>query len=87
MVRWPNWTVIAIVRRSFAWLGCCRHLTGDVAATFSSFRVWLMIAHIRGVLRKITMLWDGQAGLVLGGSRSLFFFLGKETSIWAFYQA
>ncbi|MFT8421130.1 MAG: IS5/IS1182 family transposase, partial [Gluconacetobacter sp.] len=35
------------------WLGRCRRLTRDVEATISSCCVWLMIAHIRRVLRKI----------------------------------
>ncbi|PYD78072.1 IS5 family transposase [Komagataeibacter sucrofermentans] len=42
-----------IVERSFAWLGRCRRLTKDVEATLSSSCAWLMIAHIRRVLRKI----------------------------------
>ncbi|AOX19802.1 IS5 family transposase [Kozakia baliensis] len=42
-----------IVERSFAWLGRCRRLTKDVEATISSSHAWLMIAHIRRVLRKI----------------------------------
>ncbi|WP_264806451.1 transposase, partial [Acetobacter estunensis] len=42
-----------IVERSFAWLGRCRRLTKDVETTISSSCAWLMIAHIRRVLRKI----------------------------------
>ncbi|MCF3636090.1 IS5 family transposase [Komagataeibacter intermedius] len=42
-----------IVERSFAKLGRCRRLTKDVEATISSSCAWLMIAHIRRVLRKI----------------------------------
>ncbi|MCP1242860.1 IS5-like element IS1032 family transposase, partial [Acetobacter lambici] len=42
-----------IVERSFAWLGRCRRFTKDVEATISSSHAWLMIAHIRRVLRKI----------------------------------
>jgi transposase len=42
-----------IVERSFAWLGRCRRLTRDVETTISSSHAWLMIAHIRRVLRKI----------------------------------
>ncbi|MBF0857396.1 transposase, partial [Gluconobacter oxydans] len=42
-----------IVERSFAWLGRCRRLTKDVEATIPSSHAWLMIAHIRRVLRKI----------------------------------
>ena len=42
-----------IVERSFAWPGRCRRLTKDIEATISSSHAWLMIAHIRRVLRKI----------------------------------
>ncbi|GBR10718.1 IS5 family transposase [Acetobacter oeni] len=42
-----------IVERSFAWLGRCRRLTKNVEATIPSSHAWLMIAHIRRVLRKI----------------------------------
>ncbi|MCH4025251.1 MAG: IS5 family transposase [Acetobacter fabarum] len=45
-----------IVERSFAWLGRCRRLTRDVEATISSSEAWLMIAHIRRVLRKINQV-------------------------------
>lgn len=45
-----------IVERSFAWLGRCRRLTRDVKATISSSHAWLMIAHIRRVLRKINQV-------------------------------
>ncbi|MCP1243004.1 IS5/IS1182 family transposase, partial [Acetobacter lambici] len=34
------------------WLGRCRRFTKDVEATISSSHAWLMIAHIRRVLRK-----------------------------------
>lgn len=42
-----------IVERSFAWLGRCRRLTRNVEATIASSQAWLIIAHIRRVLRKI----------------------------------
>ncbi|EGG78877.1 transposase (class IV) [Gluconacetobacter sp. SXCC-1] len=42
-----------IVERSFAWLGCCCRLTKDVEAIISSSCAWLMITHIRRLLRKI----------------------------------
>ena len=42
-----------IVERSFAWLGRCCRLTKDVEATIPSSCAWLMIAHIRRVLREI----------------------------------
>lgn len=45
-----------IVERSFAWLGRCRRLTRDVEATIASSEAWLMIAHIRRVLRKINQV-------------------------------
>ncbi|MCH4142079.1 MAG: IS5/IS1182 family transposase, partial [Acetobacter fabarum] len=34
----------------------CRRLTRDVEATISSSEAWLMIAHIRRVLRKINQV-------------------------------
>lgn len=45
-----------IVERSFAWLGRCRRLTRDVEATIASSQAWLIIAHIRRVLRKINQV-------------------------------
>jgi transposase len=45
-----------IIERSFAWLGRCRRLSRDVEATISSSEAWLMIAHIRRVLRKINQV-------------------------------
>ncbi len=45
-----------IVERSFAWLGRCRRLTKDIEATISLSHAWLMIAHIRRVLRKINQI-------------------------------
>lgn len=50
-----QWT-IEIIKRSFAWLGRCRRLSRDVEATISSSEAWLMIAHIRRVLRKINQV-------------------------------
>ncbi len=41
------------LRNALAELGRCRRLTKDVEATLSSSCAWLMIAHIRRVLRKI----------------------------------
>ncbi|GEK97451.1 hypothetical protein GKA01_26480 [Gluconobacter kanchanaburiensis NBRC 103587] len=42
-----------IVERSFAWLRRSRRFTQDVEVTPSSSCAWLIIAHIRKILRKI----------------------------------
>ena len=43
-----------IVERTFAWLGRCRRLNRDVEATLQASQAWLIVAHIRRLLRKIT---------------------------------
>ncbi|GBR54856.1 hypothetical protein GCM10007872_09280 [Gluconobacter sphaericus NBRC 12467] len=43
-----------IVERTFAWLGRCRRLNRDVEATLQASQAWLIVAHIRRVLQKIT---------------------------------
>ena len=43
-----------IVERTFAWLGRCRRLNRDVEATLQASQAWLIVAHIRRMLRKIT---------------------------------
>lgn len=43
-----------IVERTFAWLGRCRRLSRDVEATLQASQAWLIVAHIRRMLRKIT---------------------------------
>ncbi|MDF7673487.1 transposase, partial [Acetobacteraceae bacterium ESL0697] len=42
-----------IVERSFAWIGRCRRLARDVEATTASSKAWLLIAHMRRLIRKI----------------------------------
>ncbi|GCE88858.1 hypothetical protein MSKU15_0459 [Komagataeibacter diospyri] len=45
-----------IVERSFAWPGRSRRLSREVEATVSSSHAWLIIAHIRRVVRKIAQV-------------------------------
>jgi transposase len=42
-----------VVERTFAWLGRCRRLAKDWEASVSSAEAWLMIAHIRIMIRRL----------------------------------
>ena len=40
-----------VVERTFAWLGRCRRMAKDWEKTIASAEAWLLIAHIRRVIR------------------------------------
>ncbi len=40
-----------VVERTFAWLGRCRRLAKDWEKTIASAKTWLLVAHIRRVIR------------------------------------
>jgi putative transposase len=42
-----------VVERTFAWLGRCRRLTRDFEATVASAVTWVLVAHIRILMRRI----------------------------------
>jgi transposase len=44
-----------VVERTFAWIGRCRRLAKDFDATIESAVAWLLIAHIRRLVRRLTM--------------------------------
>lgn len=45
-----------VVERTFAWLGRCRRLAKDFEATIASAVAWILIAHIRTVMRRLARL-------------------------------
>ncbi len=42
-----------VVERTFAWLGRCRRLAKDFEATLESAVVWIFVAHIRRLTRRL----------------------------------
>ena len=42
-----------VVERTFAWLGRCRRLARDFETTIASAVAWLLIAHIRTLIRRL----------------------------------
>lgn len=42
-----------VVERTFAWLGRCRRLAKDFEATVASATAWLLIAHMRLLIRRL----------------------------------
>jgi len=42
-----------VVERTFAWLGRCRRLAKDFEATIESATAWILIAHIRILIRRL----------------------------------
>lgn len=42
-----------VVERTFAWLGRCRRLAKDFEATAQSAKAWIILAHIRLLIRRI----------------------------------
>lgn len=42
-----------VVERTFAWLGRCRRLAKDFEATIASATAWLLIAHMRLLIRRL----------------------------------
>ena len=42
-----------VVERTFAWLGRCRRLAKDWEASVASAEAWLLIAHIRIMIRRL----------------------------------
>jgi transposase len=42
-----------VVERTFAWLGRCRRLAKGVEKSIASSQVWIMIAHIRLITRRL----------------------------------
>ena len=42
-----------VVERAFAWLGRCRRLAKDWEKSIESAEVWMLIAHIRRVTRRL----------------------------------
>jgi transposase len=45
-----------VVERTFAWLGRCRRLVKDFEATIASAVAWILVAHIRTLLRRLARL-------------------------------
>ena len=44
-----------VVERTFAWLGRCRRLAKDFEATIESAVAWVLVAHIRRLVRRLAM--------------------------------
>ena len=42
-----------VVERTFAWLGRCRRLAKDFEATIASATAWILIAHLRLLIRRL----------------------------------
>jgi putative transposase len=42
-----------VVERTFAWLGRCRRLAKDFEASAATERAWLLVAHLRLLLRRL----------------------------------
>jgi transposase len=42
-----------VVERTFAWLGRCRKLAKDFETTIASAVVWVLVAHIRILIRRL----------------------------------
>jgi putative transposase len=42
-----------VVERTFAWLGRCRRLAKDFEATIASAVAWILVAHIRTLVRRL----------------------------------
>jgi transposase len=45
-----------VVERTFAWIGPCRRLAKDFEATIESAVAWVLVAHIRRLVRRLAML-------------------------------
>lgn len=45
-----------VVERTFAWLGRCRRLAKDFEASAATERAWLLVAHLRLLLRRLAKL-------------------------------
>jgi transposase len=44
-----------VVERTFAWIGPCRRLAKDFEATIESAVAWVLVAHIRRLVRRLAM--------------------------------
>lgn len=44
-----------VVERTFAWIGRCRRLAKDFEATIESALAWVLVAHIRRLVRRLAM--------------------------------
>jgi transposase len=44
-----------VVERTFAWIGRCRRLAKDFEATIESAVAWVLVAHIRRLVRRLAM--------------------------------
>ncbi|GLR94609.1 transposase [Bradyrhizobium liaoningense] len=42
-----------VVERTFAWLGRCRRLSKDFEGSAATELAWLLIAHLRGLIRRL----------------------------------
>jgi putative transposase len=49
-----------VVERTFAWLGRCRRLAKDFEASAATERAWLLVAHLRLLLRRLAKPAEGQ---------------------------
>ena len=45
-----------VVERTLAWLGRCRRLAKDFEATIESAAAWVLLAHIRLLVRRLAKL-------------------------------
>jgi len=45
-----------VVERTFAWLGRCRRLAKDFEASIASAVAWILVAHIRTLMRRLARL-------------------------------
>ena len=45
-----------VVERTFAWLGRCRRLAKDFETTIASAIAWILVAHIRILMRRLARL-------------------------------
>jgi transposase len=48
-----------VVKRTFTWLGRCRRLAKDWEASIASAEAWLLIAHIRVLIRRLARFYAG----------------------------
>jgi transposase len=48
-----------VVERTFAWPGRCRRLAKDWEASIASAEAWLLIAHIRIMIRRLARFYAG----------------------------
>ena len=44
-----------VVERTFAWIGRCRRLAKDFEATIESALAWVLVAHIRHMVRRVAI--------------------------------